>query len=237
MGQNTSLAPRGLTPAVWGMLTQVGDVLYRSRLFGVNSAEAAIAIALRGLELGLAITTAFEFITVIQGRPQLSPRGALALIYQSGELAEIKFNRLADDSGKFAGYAVRMRRRNGVEHTASFRLEDARRANLIRPGSAWESYPENMCLWRAVGFCADVVFPDAYGVGLSESGDVIEGQWSTPDAPSKTPSLPQAAPTVDLHDLVARFGAEAVLLANGGQFPASESELAAIAARLEAPNA
>jgi hypothetical protein len=69
---------RELTPQVWQMISQMAPVMWKSRLFGVVSQEAAAAIMLKGYELGLSVTASFEFIHVIQGKPGLSPRGALA---------------------------------------------------------------------------------------------------------------------------------------------------------------
>ena len=108
------------------MLGEMAPVMRKSRLFGVTSPEAAAAIMLRGFELGLGITTSFEFITVIVGKPSLTPRGALAIIYQSGELAEMKLTKLTDTNGVFAGCSCMMRRKNGIEHTSTFTLEDAK---------------------------------------------------------------------------------------------------------------
>jgi hypothetical protein len=47
--------------------------MHQARLFGVNNAEQAMAIMLKGYELGLGLTASFEFVQVVQGRPALSP--------------------------------------------------------------------------------------------------------------------------------------------------------------------
>ncbi len=172
-------APREVPPGVWQLIQSVAPIVHQSRLFGVSSPAQAQLIMLRGYELGLPLTAAFELIQIVQNRPSLSSRGALAIILQSGQLAGMKIDEQA------GACTVWMRRTNGIEYRTTFTLEDARRPGLVKPGSAWQSYPANMLKWRAVGFCADVVFPDLLagmpctsGVRSSVHGQdtVIEGE-------------------------------------------------------------
>ncbi len=209
-----------VTPTVWDTVRAIAPAMHQSRLFGVTSPDQAAAIMLKGYELGLTFTASFEFVQVVQGKVALSPRGMLALIHQSNAAA-VTITRLEKD-GKFLGYECHMKRRdNGFEHTSRFTLEDAKRAGLVKPDGAWEHYPENMCLWRSVGFCADVVVPDIgggmrradeFGAAVSLNGDVIEADYSV-------------VATTTLESLIAEFGAAAVLEANNGQIPTTPEEL------------
>lgn len=230
----TALAVRGpapLTPSIWNMITTIAPVLYKSRLFGVGSAEQAAAVMLKGHELGLGLAASFDFIHMVQGRPSLSPKGALALIQRCGELETIE---IMDSPG---ACTVRMKRTNGFEHTLTFSLDDAKRAGLVKSGGAWESYPANMLRWRAIGFISDLVFPDVLG-GLNRSdelgavinaaGDVVEGEWSSVAVEPEAP----VTRTITLDDLVTQYGADAVMVAAGGQIPSTSDELAAVAALL-----
>lgn len=77
MTESTSIVTtrnKELTPSVWDMLKEIAPVMHVSRLFGVSSPEQATAIMLKGYELGLGVTSSFEFIHVIEGKPSLSPR-------------------------------------------------------------------------------------------------------------------------------------------------------------------
>jgi len=143
---------REVTPQLWAMIWSMAPVMYKSRLFGVTSPEAAAAIMLKGYELGLGVTASFEFIQVIQGKPNLSPRGALAILYNSPEIKTVTITRLTAKDNSFVGCECFMERKSGVKYTARFTMEDANRAGLIRAGSTWTTYPEIMCQWRAVGF-------------------------------------------------------------------------------------
>lgn len=228
--------PRTLTPDVWRMIEEVSPVVHAARIFGIASKEQAAAIMLKGYELGFGLTASFEFVKVIMGKPELIPRGALAILHASPEIEKIEIRRLADPAGVYLGHECTMRRRNGFEYTVRWTLADAQRAGLIKTGGGWESYPENMCLWRSVGFCADVVAPDLtagatllmkapeqFSVGLTEGGDVIEGEAHL---------VPP--PLASLEQLVEQFGPEVVMAANAGRIPATEDELAAVARALNA---
>lgn len=233
-------AHRELTPSIWRMITEIAPSMYKSRLFGVTTPEAAEAIMLKGYELGLSITASFEFVQVIQGKPALSPRGAMALLLSNPLVEEISQpKRLTTDDSVFLGYEVSMKRKGGFQYTAKFTLEDAVRASLLKPDSGWAKYPENMCLWRAIGFCADVVFPDVtagmttlmkapemYGVTLTEGGDVIV------DAPSSTLQV-SSAPLKTVNDLLERTTAEKILELNNGKIPATQEEIEAVWKALE----
>ncbi len=225
-------ATRDLTPGVWRMIGEMAPVMYKSRLFGVLSPDQAAAIMLKGYELGLSVTASFEFVQVIQGKPSLSPRGAMAILLSSNLIGKIEIKRL-ENKDVFIGYECRMERNNGFAFTARFTMQDAMNAGLIKPDSGWAKYPENMCMWRAVGFAADVVAPDvtagmttmmkmpeAYGVALSESGDVID---TTPVSVSNVSPL---------NELLGQFPAEAIMAANDGKIPMTDEEIEAVRAKL-----
>jgi hypothetical protein len=170
---------RDITLEVLDLAMKGGAIMHGSRLFGAANAEQAAAIMLKGYEIGLPMTAAFEFINIIQGKPSLIPRGALALIYQSGQLADLKIDEQPN------ACTVTMQRTNGVSYTCTYTLDDAKKAGLVSKGGAWEMYQANMLRWRAIGFCADIVFPDVlagmktadqFGAVPSDEGGIIDGE-------------------------------------------------------------
>ena len=235
MNSKAIVPARSLTPTVWQMISSVAPAMYQARLFGVSSPEQAAAIMLKGYELGLGLATAFEFIHVINGKPSLSPAGALALIQSSGELEELEIKDNADGAGP-TSCRVRMKRSNGHEYSVEFTMADAIRTGQVKPGSGWEKYPANMLRWRAIGYCSDVLFgdilagmkrADELGLEITAEGEVIDAEsWPTPEALSIT------EPQLELTSLVAQYGAEAVFNANNGKIPADQAELQAVAAKL-----
>ena len=228
-----ALAPRQeLSPSLWQMISQIAPVVYESRLFGVHSPEQAASIMLKGHELGLTLTASFEFIDVIKGTPGLKPRGALALILQSPEYEDVK---VTEENGSCT---VWMKRKNGFEHTIRFTMEDAKQANLIKPDSGWAKYPANMLRWRAIGFCADIVFPDVIGgmkrtdelgADITEDGDTIDIEWNI-----STPNTEYGMPTLEA--LLTQYSAEQIMEANDGKIPDTDEAVKAVAEKLEAGN-
>lgn len=237
-----------LTPDVWQMITEVAPTMYLARCFGVASKEQAAAIMLKGYELGLSLSGSFEYIHIVDGKPGLSPRGALALILSSPIYGGMK---ITEEVGKCTVWMKRAD--NGFEHTVTWTIQDARKAGVVKPDSGWEKYEPNMLRWRTIGFCADVVFPDVtgmkradeYGADLTPDGDVIEGSWSvtverpTAASTASAPSVEAVSPTLTpltLNDLVSRYGAEAIMGANEGRIPGTDEELQAVAVKLGATN-
>jgi hypothetical protein len=243
----TIVSQRELTPQVWAMINSMSPVLFKSRMFGVSSPEAAAAIMLKGYELGLSITASFELINVIQGKPGLSPRGAMALLLSNPKIKQIKVTPITDKNGVYLGHECYMQRDSGFEYTAQFTLEDAQKAGLIKADSGWAKYPQNMAMWRAIGFCADVVAPDltsgltavmkmpeAMGVALTESGEVIDAAVTPVSTPAPTQPEPEKQP-ITLEYLANTYGGEAILVANQGQLPGTQEELDAIYQKLAVP--
>lgn len=192
------LSNREITPQVFQLIQSIAPAIHLSRIMGVSSIEQAEAIMLKGYELGFSLTTSFDFIQVVQGKPALSPRGALALIHNSKAMTGYKFSRLIDKNGKFFGYECWMQREEKFEYSVGFTLDDARQAKLYKDDGGYDKYPERMCLWRAIGFCADVVFPDITGgltaflkmpeasnIQISDTGDWIQAETKVIDVPGK----------------------------------------------------
>lgn len=203
------VTPR-LTQDALQMIMSVAPTLHEARLFGTKSAQQAAAIMIKGYELGFGLTASFEFVHIIDEKPSLSPRGALALIYASPELAGIKITDEVDSNGVPIACTVWLKRKNGFEYTARFSMEDAKRAGLVKSGSGWEKYPANMLKYRALGYCQDIVFPDViggtkradeFGADLTPDGDVIDGSWTNVGS---QPSTPVAQPTVSQNQASAR---------------------------------
>lgn len=184
---STALAVRQLSADKITVIMSVAPVMHTARLFGTTSPEQAAAIMMKGFELGFSLTSSFENIAVIEGKPTLSPKGCLALIYGSPECSAVRIKDIADDKGMPVACEVFMERTSGFSYTVRFTMADAERAGLIKDKSGWQKYPANMLRWRAIGYCADVVFPDViggtkradeFGADISPTGEVIEGSWN-----------------------------------------------------------
>lgn len=245
------------------MIAEIAPTMAASRLFGTTSDTAAAAIMLKGFELGLSLTASFEFIHLIDGKPGLSPRGALALIQQHPNFGSLDVQDITDASGKPERCRVTMTRKNGYTYTVEFTMDDAKRAGLVKGGSGWEKYPANMLRWRAIGYCADIVFPDVLGgmkqvdeLGgpISKEGDalqspvsdfVLENGPATITEPPKNASeaivVPQYGFT--MARLIEVASNDDVMAANNGAFPVTAEQVnttvhnLVLAGKLEIENA
>ena len=222
---------REITPQVWSMIKEISEVVYRS--YGFTRGADAAAVLLKGYEVGFGTAASIEFIQSIAGKPPtVSPKGAMALLHRSQVMDKIKITRLTDNKNEFVGYECTMIRKDGFSYTARFTMEMARKAGLVKPDSGWAKYEENMCLWRAIGFAADVAAPDVvagmttlmkapemYGVALTEGGDVIQVE-ATPVRVNVDP----------LQALIDDFGAERIMAECG--MPTTPDEIKAAREKL-----
>jgi hypothetical protein len=233
MTENALITKPQLTPDVWKLITDIAPAMAQSRLFGVTE-QQAVPILLKGYELGLGFTASFEFIHLIDGKPGLSPRGMLALIQQSPNFESMEIQDITNAEGKPYSCRVTMKRKNGNAYTVEFTMDDAIRAELVKKGSGWEKYPANMLRWRAIGFCADVVFPDVIGgmkrtdelgAEITSKGDtlvsslVIENGTQSPQMPLQSVTEAIKDYDVTLPRLMEIATQDEILEANNGAFP------------------
>lgn len=233
----TAIVKKNIDLPVWQMIREAAPVMYKSRLFGVATEDQAMAIMAKGYELGLGLTTSFEFIQVILGKPTLIPRGALALAYQSGEIEALNITDSSDAKGPYS-CTVTGSRKGGHEYSVTFTMDDARRAGLVKPDSGWTNYPANMLKWRAIGFWLDVVMPDVqggmkradeFGAAVDAGGNIIDVMPSEP-VQYVTPEQQAIAaiPVPSLDILIAEYGVErlmdAIGVLLGGVMPADDAQ-------------
>lgn len=147
-----------LSMQVLTLIQALAPSFHACRWYGLSSPEQAIVVMTKAVELGIPLTAAFEFFDIIENKPSLKPIGALALIHRSPLVDIVAIDSQADRC------TITMKRRDsGFEHTASFSLQDAQTAGLIKPdkdGSAWRRYPADMLRNRAIARCARIVAPD-----------------------------------------------------------------------------
>ena len=144
-----------IEPDEWTVMREQADVLVHSKLLpkSVNTPEKALAIILKGRELGIPAWGALTTIRVIEGVPTVSPQLMVALIQRSGELEAMLVNGDAEQC------AVTMQRKGQEPHSELFTMDDAVKQNLAKRQN-WIKMPAIMLKWRAIAACARVVFPD-----------------------------------------------------------------------------
>jgi len=140
-----------------------------------NNVPNIVAAALAGSSFDWDCMTSMRMLQVIQGQASVKPEALLALIRKAGH--NVEFTVLPDKSGI---EATGTRADNGDTGSATFTMDDAKRANLLKNGT-WGAYPLDMCQWRAVSRLARQLFSDCVlGAGytpeeiaLAKGADVV----------------------------------------------------------------
>lgn len=140
----------------WVAMKEQATMLVRSGFLpeSIKTPEQAIAIALKGHELGMPMMQAFSQIHVIKGKPTISAEGMNALIRKN--CAGAKLEILASNSDRCT---IRASRPNEQACEFTFTMDDARRAG-ITGNPSWSKYPDAMLFARCISIVARRVFPD-----------------------------------------------------------------------------
>lgn len=134
----------------------------------VKTPEAAMAIAMKGYELGMSMMLSFSYIYVVDGKTCITAEGMNFLIRKNCPEARISIVK-RDATG-----CILKAWRPGMDSPVEFyfSIEDAKKA-LLMANPAWQKYPKNMCFNRAFSDLARTIFPDCIG-GLSYVPEEIE---------------------------------------------------------------
>lgn len=170
--QTGEVSAMSLDMEKWEVLRKQADTLVKSGFLptAVNTPEKAIAIIMKGRELGIGSMEALSSINVIQGKPSVSPQLMLALARRTGELEDLKME--ATDKGA----TVTIKRKGQSPYTTTFGIAEATALGLLQKDN-YKKQPATMFQWRALAGNLRVTFPDAIS-GLY-TVDEMEGNETT----------------------------------------------------------
>lgn len=183
----------------WAILKEQAAMVVKTGFLpaAIKTAEQAIAIALKGRELGIPPMQAFAHIHIIQGKPTISAELMLSLIYKNCPGAVVDY---IENSNEIC--VIEAKRPGGSTARFSFSMEDAKRADLLGKGN-WKAYPGAMLRARAIAIMARARFPDAImgcsytpeelGADVNEDGEVINVP-SVTEPPAAMGPAPSPAP-------------------------------------------
>ena len=141
------------TPAVsLETLEKVADYVVKSKLFGVRTKEEAITLMLLAQAEGTHPMNAIKEYYIVGGRPALRADAMLARFQKAG--GRVKWITLSDTKAKATFYHPA-----GGEVTIEWDLERAKRAGLVKEGSAWMKYPRAMLRARVISEGIRTVYP------------------------------------------------------------------------------
>jgi hypothetical protein len=144
----------------------------------IKTPEAAIAIAIKGVEVGMPMMQSFSHINVISGKPCISAEGMNFLIRKNCPAAKVDIVKRDHES-----CVINASRPGSSVTKFEFTMEDAKKAELLGNPS-WKKYPKNMLFARCFSDMARTLFPDCIG-GISytpeELGAVVDADGTVID--------------------------------------------------------
>jgi len=198
-------------------LQAVAGDLFASGMFpNVKTKAGAFTVVEYGFELGMKPVTALQNISVIQGKMALSAGLMLALAVKNGVAFQV-----AENTDKRCRI-IFTRNLNGVavKYDASFDMEEAKKAGLVKSGSAWDKFPADMLWARAVSRGIRKIAPDVV------SGAYTPEEVQEFTAPEINPPAVQAAPDVVEGEII--HAADAPPTPKNGKSPEWKKAMGAI---------
>lgn len=126
----------------------------------INTPEKAMAIALKGVEVGFPMMQSFAQIHIINGKPSIGAEGMHFLIKKNCPEAVINIKERTTEC-----CIIKASRPKHEPVEFIFSMEDAKKAQLLANPS-WQKYPRNMLFARCLSDVARSMFPDCIG-GIS----------------------------------------------------------------------
>jgi hypothetical protein len=156
---------------------------------GVSSTSQALVKIQAGSEFGIKPMQALAAFHVVEGKISMAPQAQLGILRRSG-----RDFRVVERSEKAAEIAF-VEKDGSVRGKLRFTIEEAKKAGLVKPRGAWETYPANMLWWRAVANGIRLYYPeltlgafytpDELGAQVDQDGEVIDAEVVVVQKPAK----------------------------------------------------
>ena len=160
--QNTAIA-KATPQAVMSTndMKEAANMIVEGKLFPQwNTVPKIMTLMLLCRAEGIDPISAIQRYDNIQGRITKKSQAILGDFIAVGGKVEWIENTPEKVTGKFTTPSE-------VEHTETFTMDDARRAGLVKPGSAWIKYPTAMLRARCITFALRAIFPQSLNMMLS----------------------------------------------------------------------
>lgn len=156
---------------------------------GVGEKAAVMMIMLSARELGVPPCQALNGgLNIIQGKVEISARMMSALIRKAGHQIKVQ------ECTELQCILVGKRGDTGETQEASFSVEEAQKAGLVKLGGGWSKWPKDMCFARALSRLARQLFSDVIGIGY------VEGEISSAETKPMEPELLKEEECVEVED-------------------------------------
>lgn len=170
---------------------------YQGKEGDVKEGDVFAAITM-GMEIGLPPMRALQSIAVVNGRPCLWGDAHLALVRQSGLLAEFKeYFEGVEGADNYTAVCHVLRKGDKEPTIERFSVRDAQIARLWKKEGTWSTHPKRMLKYKARAFALRDTFPDIL-MGL-HSVEEMEGELIdvNPPPPKQSKTRNMHSPKVD----------------------------------------
>lgn len=155
--RNMSIVPaHGSDAEWWAIAQQQASMLVKTGFLptSIKTPEQALAIMMKGRELGVPPMYALSNITVIQGKPTCNAELMLALVRRDHGPNAVRVAESSNDA-----CTVEWRTWGSVS-SYTFTIEDAKRAGLLQ-NQTWTKYPAAMLRARCISAVCRMAFPES----------------------------------------------------------------------------
>lgn len=122
----------------------------------LDTPEKAFAVLLAGWELGVKPMTALRHLFIVGGKVEPDAQIMAGILASKEPESRIEVVALTDDS-----CTMRIERpARGVRAEYTYTLADAKKAQLVKPGSNWDKFPKDMMRWAATKRLCRAYAPD-----------------------------------------------------------------------------
>ena len=171
-----AIVDSGMVPNSYAVTPGKGEGLNKSPEECARMTRARVLMGIiKGLEVGLAPTTALSSIAIVNGRPSLWGDGAMALVRRSGKVEYIKeWTTGTPYQDDWTAHCEGMRKGESAPLSRSFSWAEAKRARLTGKPGPWQDYPARMLAARARAWVLRDLFADALsGLSIGEEAQDI----------------------------------------------------------------
>ncbi len=167
-------APQAVIDRMWFYAEKFAvSNLYKTNGFK-NAADYFIAF-IKGYELGIPLGATFDFFYQVNGKICTDGKGMLSILYTRPEVEDV----IIEEGETKATVTIKLC--NGKTSSASFSMDDAKKADLLDKTS-WKNYPSAMLVWRALSKCVRFTAPHIVG-GLTYTKEELESAVETITTP------------------------------------------------------
>ena len=160
----------------WVMMKEQASMLIKTNFLpsSVRTPEQAIAIMLKGREVGMPPMQAFSHINIIKGKPTISAEGMLALIFRNYPTTKLDY--IQNDN---EACVIEITKPGNSASRFGFTIADAKQAGIYKDN--WLKYPRAMLRSRVVSEMARSLYPEAL-MGISYTPEEMDST-AEPAAP------------------------------------------------------